>query len=74
MVLPDNSAQIPAWTRVDLATRYTQSIAAGKLTWRFAIDNATNRRAWHESPYQFSHAYLFPMAPRTWRLSLQADI
>ncbi|MBK6853267.1 MAG: TonB-dependent siderophore receptor [Burkholderiales bacterium] len=74
IVLPDNSAQIPAWTRIDLASRYTQTIAAGKLTWRFALDNATNRRAWHESPYQFSHAYLFPMAPRTWRLSLQADL
>ncbi len=74
MVLPDNSAQIPAWTRIDLATRYTQTIAAGKLTWRFAVDNVTNRRAWHEAPYQFDHAYLFPMAPRTWRLSLQADI
>jgi iron complex outermembrane receptor protein len=74
MVLPDNSAQIPAWTRLDLASRYTQTINAGKLIWRFALDNATNRRAWHESPYQFNHAYLFPMAPRTWRLSLQADI
>jgi iron complex outermembrane receptor protein len=73
MVLPDNSAQIPAWTRIDLATRYTQTLAAAKLIWRFGLDNATNRRAWKESPYQFSHAYLFPMAPRTWRLNLQAD-
>jgi iron complex outermembrane receptor protein len=38
------------------------------------VDNASDRRAWQESPYQFSHVYLYPMAPRTWRLSLQADL
>jgi iron complex outermembrane receptor protein len=73
MVLPDNSAQIPAWTRLDLAGRYTQTLDTRRLIWRFGLDNATNRRAWKESPYQFSHAYLFPMSPRTWRLNLQAD-
>ena len=24
--------------------------------------------------YQFGHVYLYPMPPRTWRLSLQADL
>ena len=37
-------------------------------------DNVTDRRAWRESPYQFSHAYLFPLEPRTLRVSLQADL
>jgi iron complex outermembrane receptor protein len=44
------------------------------LTWRAGIDNLADTRAWQESPYQFAHAYLFPMAPRSVRLSLQADL
>ena len=38
------------------------------------IDNVADTRAWKESPYQFGHAYLFPLAPRTWRVSVQADL
>jgi iron complex outermembrane recepter protein len=30
-----------------------------------------NKSYFKESPYQFSHAYLFPGAPRTARLSVQ---
>jgi iron complex outermembrane receptor protein len=71
-VLPDNSASIPAWTRFDLAARLVQRLADHTLTWRLGVDNATNRRAWRESPYQFGHAYLYPLAPRTWRASLTA--
>jgi iron complex outermembrane receptor protein len=41
-----------------------------QTTWVLGIDNVTNRRYWRESPYQFSHAYLYPGAPRTFRLSL----
>lgn len=73
--LPDNSATIPAWTRLDLTARWRQPLeSAGgtQLTWRLGIDNATNTRAWQEAPYQFGHAYLFPTAPRTVRLSLHA--
>ncbi len=74
MVVPDNSASIPGWTRLDLAARYEMSVGPTKLTWRAGVDNVTDRRAWRESPYQFGHAYLFPLAPRTWRLSLQAEL
>lgn len=74
MVLPDNSASIPGWTRLDLAARYDTRWGGTSLTWRFGVDNVTDRRAWRESPYQFGHAYLFPLAARTWRLSLQADL
>ena len=70
MVLPDNSASVPGWTTLDLGLRY----AAGKaLTWRLALDNATDARAWRESPYQFGHAYLFPLAPRALRTSVSAS-
>lgn len=71
-VLPDNSAEIPSWTTLDLAARLVQRTAGSTLTWRVGVDNATDRRAWRESPYQFGHVYLYPLAPRTWRASVQA--
>jgi iron complex outermembrane receptor protein len=74
MVLPDNSVHIPGWTRLDLGARYVQTFGDTSLTWRIGLDNATDKRAWKEAPYQYGHAYLFPMAPRTWRVALQADI
>ena len=74
-VLPDNSVQIPSVTKFDLGARYEMRSSAG-TTWtlRAGIDNVFDRRAWRESPYQFSHVYLFPLEPRTLRVSLQADL
>lgn len=75
VVLPyDDSVRIPGWSRLDLAARWTVRTHVATLTWRAGLDNATDRRAWREAPYQFGHAYLFPLAPRTWRLSVQADL
>jgi len=71
-ILPDNSASIPSWTRLDLVARLVQRVADTTLTWRLGVDNATDRRAWRESPFQFGHVYLYPLAPRTWRASLAA--
>jgi iron complex outermembrane receptor protein len=73
-VLPDNSASIPGYTRFDLAARYDTRSGGIGWTWRAGIDNVTDERAWRESPYQFGHAYLFPLAPRTVRISVQADL
>ncbi|ODU09920.1 MAG: TonB-dependent receptor [Rubrivivax sp. SCN 71-131] len=74
MVLPDNSIATPGWTRVDLALRYAHALGQHKLVWRAGIDNLADTRAWKESPYQYGHAYLYPLAPRTWSLSLQASL
>jgi iron complex outermembrane receptor protein len=74
MVLPDNSASIPGWTRVDTALRYETRLAGVQTTWRAGIDNLFDKRAWRESPYQFSHVYLYPLAPRTLRVSMQVDL
>lgn len=72
-VLPyDDTVQIPGWSRIDLGARWQQQLQSTTLTWRLAVDNATGRRAWKESPYQFSHVYLYPLSPRTWRASVQA--
>ena len=74
MVLPDNSATIPGWTRVDAALRYGVKIGSSQTTWRAGVDNLFDKRAWRESPFQFSHVYLYPLAPRTFRLSMQVDL
>ena len=71
-VLPDNTVQIPAWTRFDLGARYVQSLPGTTLTWRAGVDNLFDRRAWREAPYQYDHAYLFPLEPRTFHASLEA--
>jgi iron complex outermembrane receptor protein len=72
MVLPDNSVQTPGWTRVDIALRYTQRLGADRrIVWRAGIDNVADQRAWKESPYQYGHAYLYPLAPRTASVTAQ---
>ncbi|WP_119156838.1 TonB-dependent siderophore receptor [Caldimonas tepidiphila] len=67
------SARIPSWTRIDLGLSHEQRVNGTLLTWRAGVDNVADKRAWRESPYQYEHIYLYPLAPRTWRLSLQAD-
>ncbi|MBX3621264.1 MAG: TonB-dependent siderophore receptor [Rhizobacter sp.] len=77
MALPDNSVSIPGWTRLDAALRYEQKLQGsplGSLVWRVGVDNLTDKRAWKESPYQFGHAYLYPLAPRTFRVSVEASL
>lgn len=71
---PDNAFGIPAWTTLDLGLRLTQWVQSHRWVWRLAIDNATDQGAWREAPYQFSHSYLYPLAPRTVRLNLVASL
>ena len=73
-VLPDNSVRIPGWTRIDAGARFEQRLGAALATWRLGIDNLADRRAWKESPYQFGHAWLFPLARRELRVSWQLDL
>ncbi|EHR71041.1 outer membrane receptor protein [Burkholderiales bacterium JOSHI_001] len=73
MVLPDNSVSTPGWTRVDLGLRYAPTTGALKLVWRLGVDNVADTRAWKEAPFQFGHAYLYPLLPRTWRASVVAS-
>jgi iron complex outermembrane receptor protein len=70
-VLPDNSIATPGWTRIDLGARFAQRLGGYTLTWRAGLDNVADHRAWKEAPYQYGHAYLYPLAPRTWHASLQ---
>ena len=73
-VLPDNSVNIPAWTRLDLGASYVTKIGNNKTTLSFGVENVLNKSYFKESPYQFSHVYLFPGAPRTARLSVQIEL
>lgn len=70
----DNSIAVPAWTVADAGLRYTQGVGNQTWVWRAAVDNLTNRRAWRESPWQFDHSYLYPLAPRTLRASLEVRL
>ncbi|MBA4178767.1 MAG: TonB-dependent siderophore receptor [Leptothrix sp. (in: Bacteria)] len=71
MVLPDNSIATPGWTRLDLAARYSQRLSGGGTAlWRAGVDNLADRRAWKEAPFQYGHAYLYPMAPRSLHASV----
>jgi iron complex outermembrane receptor protein len=74
MVLPDNSASIPGWTLLDAGLRYEHKSASTVWIWRAGIDNLADKRAWRESPFEFSHVYLYPVAPRTLRASVQVEL
>jgi iron complex outermembrane receptor protein len=69
-VLADNSIMLPAWTRVDAALRYEQQMGTTTAMWTLGVDNVTDKRYWRESPFEFSHVYLYPGAPRTVRLGV----
>ena len=65
MVLPDNSIEAPAWTRLDVGLRWAFDAAGAAWVARAGIDNLTDERAWRDTPYQFGHAYLFPLPGRS---------
>jgi iron complex outermembrane recepter protein len=73
-VLADESTMLPAWTRFDAALRYETKIGATATTWTLGIDNLADKRHWKESPTSFGHIYLYPGAPRTFRMSVTAAL
>ena len=64
-VLPDGSITLPGWARWDAGLTYQTKVNQATTTWRMTVQNLTNRRYFKEAPYQYSHVYLFPAAPRT---------
>ena len=73
-VLPDNRVATDGWTRVDLGLRYAFTRNGTRWVWRAGVDNVADTRAWKEAPFQFGHAYLYPLAPRTWRAALEVTL
>ena len=57
-----------------VGARYAQRLGAGNTAvWRVGIDNIANQRAWKEAPYQYGHAYLYPLAPRALHASVAVN-
>ncbi len=73
-VLPDGSAVLPAWNRLDASLRYDTVLRGTSTNWTLGVDNVLDHRYFKESPYQFGHVYLFPGAPRQFRISVQASL
>jgi len=71
-VVPDGSIALPAWTTIDSTLSYHTTLAKAPVAWYLGVDNMANKRYFKESPYQYSHVYLFPGSPRTWRIGLEA--
>lgn len=65
-----NNVRISAWTRLDAQAALQQKLSGDCLvTWRLGVTNLLDTRAWKESPTQFDHIYLIPMARRTFTAS-----
>jgi iron complex outermembrane recepter protein len=73
-ILPDNSRFLSAWTRVDASLAWEQRAFGQPSTLRVSINNLLGKRYFQESPHQFGHAYLFPAAPRSLRVSLSTAL
>jgi iron complex outermembrane receptor protein len=73
-VLPDNSLATPGWSTLGLSARQNLRADGHDWTLRAGVDNLLNRRAWQETPYQYGHVYLYPLAPRTFRISAQVSL
>jgi iron complex outermembrane receptor protein len=72
-VVPDGTIVLPAWTRMDTGVTYQTRSAGQVTTWKLGVSNLLNRRYFQESPYQYSHIYLFPAAPRTVQLAMETS-
>ncbi|MES2186821.1 MAG: TonB-dependent siderophore receptor [Pseudomonadota bacterium] len=72
-VLPDDSINLPGWTRIDAGLRYNQKLDGTPVQWTLNIDNVANRRYWKESPSQYGHVYLYQGAPRAVRVGMRAS-
>ena len=62
---------LPAWTTADFAAHYSTKVAGKSTDWSLALENATNRAYWRESPKQYGHYYLYAGAPRNLRLTVR---
>ncbi|RJF96275.1 TonB-dependent siderophore receptor [Noviherbaspirillum saxi] len=69
---PDNSVTVPGYHLFNLGARYATRVGGTATTLRFGIDNVTDKFYWRDVT-QALGGYLFPGAPRTFKLSAQFD-
>ena len=73
-VTRDNSVELPSYWQWDAGVTLVAG-ARDAYVLRFGIDNVTDRRYWREAPTQYWGAtYIFPAQPRTFRLSVTAQL
>jgi iron complex outermembrane receptor protein len=70
-LLEGGAMKLPAWTTADLAAHYNTKVAGQNTDWTLALENASNRAYWRESPKQFGHYYLYAGAPRNLRFTIR---
>ena len=70
-LMEGGSMTLPAWTTADLAAHYSTKVSGQNIDWTLALENATNRSYWRESPKQYGHYYLYVGAPRNLRLAVR---
>ncbi len=70
----DGSVALPSSWQLDGGVSYQQRSANKTTTWRFNVENLTDRRYWREAPgTDWGGVYLFAATPRTVRLSVTFD-
>jgi len=62
---------LPGWTTADLAAHYSTQVMGKNTDWTLALENASNKSYWRESPKKFGHYYLYAGAPRNLRLTVR---
>ena len=67
----DNTAKIPAWTRVDLGARYATKIDGHNVVWRAGVDNVTDKKYWATVGNSFGQ--LTQGMGRVYKLSMSVD-
>ncbi|WP_160356710.1 TonB-dependent siderophore receptor [Bordetella sp. 02P26C-1] len=67
----DNTAKIPAWTRLDLGARYATKIDGHAVVWRAGVDNVTDKRYWATVGNDFGQ--LTQGMGRVYKLSMSVD-
>ncbi|MBC7404737.1 MAG: TonB-dependent siderophore receptor [Cytophaga sp.] len=70
---PDNSVTVPAYHVLNFGARYATQMAGSAMTVRFNVDNALNKFYWRDVTQSLG-GYLFPGAPRTYKVSVQFDL
>ncbi len=69
---PDNTVTVPGYHVLNFGARYATQIAGTATTYRFNLDNARNSFYWRDVTQSLG-GYLFPGAPRTYKVSAQFD-
>jgi iron complex outermembrane receptor protein len=69
---PDNKVTVPGYSVFNFGARYAIEIAGSPIIVRLNVDNAFDKFYWRDVTQSLG-GYIFPGAPRTYKLSAQFD-